>query len=171
MMYRSLFEQKSVGILYHFTSLNSLPRILKQGFLKGNKHTAAEMSFYFKTFSKIIDQTEDLYSYSFTRKRDLKLLTSSPLDIDQYTVRITFDGNRMSDKYSFFPISEINYTRNNNTSEAEERILSKDPTIPINKYILDVFIPFSFINKKYSFDYKQLIKECSKLSRLITIGE
>ena len=160
-----LFESKQVGIIYHFTNLKSLPNILTKG-LKGNKYTAQEFKIDYKTFGSY-DINETLYSYSFTRNKNLKLSLQDHKDINEYKIRIKLDGNKMSNKYYFTPISEYNYTRYNNTSEAEERILSKFQFISITNYILNINIPFDVLSKP-SNEYIYLFNQCRKLSKLIT---
>ena len=141
--YISLFEAKQIGIIYHYTKLYNTISILEEG-LKGNQKrtTMFNNPKFFKTFSKSLN---GLYSYSFTRDKNFIMSTRQRNHFG--TVRFTLDGNNMSNKYRFFPISEFaDYSKKqtsrsiNDQVETEERILSKDPYINLNKYILLITI-------------------------------
>jgi hypothetical protein len=112
-----LKEAKQVGILYHFTSLNNLKPILESGVLlstKGRKYV------------------------SFTRNKNL-----SNLGEDNSQVRLTINGDNLSNKYKLLPYAQ---TKPENPADAylfksNPKIFRKsEPTfeaevvIPIEKY-------------------------------------
>lgn len=124
-------ERKAAGILYHFTDLNSL-----EGIFEENRMVSSA-----------------LYDYiSFTRNYTLG--TSSTWKSNSKNVRITFDGDLMSNRFSFSPFlydpekdplfgnpqdKGIDSRRKSYGDEREERIMKKE--IPnIKRYILQVDI-------------------------------
>jgi hypothetical protein len=87
-----IIESKQVGILYHFTDQEGLEGILNDGGLKTN----------YRNF------------ISFTRS----FLAPKSSTLEHQYVRITFDGNKLSNKYKFQPFADGGYE-----DEMEERIL------------------------------------------------
>ena len=109
-------ERKQLGEIYHFThSLWGLSCILEEDELR---------------FGGEFD------GISFSRNRnmwDIKYMTRD--DNDRYKIRISFDGDGMSDRWKFEPFlydSDFDFK-----DEAEERVLL-DKMIGIRKYIKKV---------------------------------
>ena len=134
-MYKSLFENKQVGIIYHFTDhLFNILGILKMG-MKSDKDTIEYLNFT-KTINVHYDPYDnDLNSYSFTRY--------SKIDSEAFgSIRITLDGDMMSHKYRF-----INFSKQGKSFRkwAECRIISKLNPLPVIKYITGINIPISIV--------------------------
>lgn len=92
-------EQKQVGILYHFTTVDSLKSILIDEGLKN-------------TTNKYI---------SFTRNFDL-LNTSDNFRIGKHIIRFVFDGDKLSTKYKIEPYLDRGWAKRI-SNENEERII------------------------------------------------
>jgi hypothetical protein len=94
-----LIEAKQVGVLYHFTSFYYLHDIIEDNFILKS------------TIMPFV---------SFTRNKQMNTDTVSN------SVRITIDGNKLSDKYRILPHADTEggYGRNT-TDESEERISLK----------------------------------------------
>ena len=124
-------ERKAAGILYHFTDLTSLEGILEE--------------------DRMVSSA--LYDYiSFTRNH--KLGSSNTWKSHKKNIRITFDGDAMSSRFSFSPFlydpekdplfgnpmdKGIDSRRKAYGDEREERIMKKE--IPrIKRHILQVDI-------------------------------
>ena len=136
-----LFERKQVGLLYHWTYLDALEKILKT------------------------DKMWSAMNYiSFSRNKNL--------NFHDRPVKITFDGDKMSDEFKFEPhlyMKDVNYKE-----ESEERIECdeysetketgwEDMISGVKKYIIDIEVSFGeFIFEK---DY-DIEKEFKKLQRL-----
>jgi len=91
-------EAKQVGILYHFTTINNLEDILKSKGLKS-----------------------DFFDYiSFTRNFNLQKTSDYFKD---HKVRLTFDGNKLSNKYKIEPFIDNVGKITRKYGEYEERIL------------------------------------------------
>lgn len=109
-----LNEGKQVGILYHFTRTGELISILENNILKASNMWATN---------------DDLRSFnSFTRNKNGWNVGGFPTD-----VRITLDGNKLSNKYRIQP-----FNMNFGVDEMEERIY-KD-ILNIRNYILNIDI-------------------------------
>jgi hypothetical protein len=117
-------ESKSVGTLYHYTSLENAINIIKSGQLK----------------SSIADQGKE--SISFTRNKDFhKRKTVNGVSSE---VRLVVDGDKLSTRYKISPHAQIGFEKNTPNFEAEEVIISKSPfQIPIENYIVSVEVPVS----------------------------
>ena len=78
---KEITEGRQIGEIYHFTSLDSIPDILESGKLE-----------------PAIDRSEKLGFISFTRNRALSTLGGF-----KSQVRITIDGDKLSNKYQILP--------------------------------------------------------------------
>lgn len=112
-----IFEGKQVGVLYHFTSIYYLLKILdvRNPYLKRG--------------------WERIY-LSCTRNYDMK---SRELKLEKQCCRITLDGNKLSQKYKIEPALDPLYP---DREEREERIFlgkSLDP-IELKKYVIRIDI-------------------------------
>lgn len=93
-----LVEDKQVGLLYHYTSLDGL-----KGILSSNSIKASEEEY----------MGHHLYYVSFTRNKNFHKKTSNWGVKTDY--RITIDGNKLSNRYKIQPFAYIpgwNYTDN-----------------------------------------------------------
>jgi hypothetical protein len=113
---QNLAEAKQVGVLYHFTNYPSLVGIIKSNF----------------------KLTSNIQSYvSFTRNKRMQSDTVSQ------SVRITIDGDKLSNKYKFEPYADAKagYGRSS-TDESEERVsLERYPEgVDISKAIKSIEI-------------------------------
>lgn len=122
-----LDEAKQVGKIYHFTSYKNMIEIIRGGFhLKSG-------------FMKMgPNYTSDREYVSFTRNKSFKS------DSVYVQVRITIDGDKLSNKYKIEPYSDLKggYGRSHNNDESEERVkidIRKYPNgIDIRSYILSI---------------------------------
>lgn len=153
-----LNEAKQIGNLYHFTFFqegNTLFKILKSGVLKPSSARMEKNGYI-----------------SFTRNKSLgNLQFYKP-------VRITIDGDKLSNKYKIQPYSQlkpetdydkeygsdIGYSKANNNSEFEEIINSNKygGSIEIIPYIKQIDIKkknFSNANKQYK---DKILKICQE---------
>lgn len=114
-------EAKQVGILYHFTSYPAMIKIIKDGFkLKGMGETYV----------------------SLTRNKNMQSDTISN------SVRITIDGDALSNKYKIEPYADTTagygrkaiYKKGITGDESEERINADkyNGVVDISKYIKDI---------------------------------
>lgn len=100
-------ERKQVGDIYHFTDVNKLGTI---------------------TYKNELDDINDRGYISFTRNKRMPDTIKEPW-WKVKTVRITVDGDKLSDKYKIQP-----YNDNVSGEETEERIVGKSTVkIPIKK--------------------------------------
>lgn len=118
---QSLEERKSVGLIYHFTSYKGMMGIINSGFKLINKNGV---------------QTEKGENFiSFTRN---KQLTNDTVFTE---VRISIDGNKLSDRYQIKPYSDkiSGYGRFTH-DESEERALVKkrDGYIDISRSVVQI---------------------------------
>lgn len=124
---KEINEGKQVGILYHFTNLFSLMGILETNILKG---------------SNTWDKNEKPF-VSFTRNKNGWGLVSGP----GKTVRITIDGNKLSDNYKISPYDMQNLKRWDDTplDEMEERVFGNINNI--TNYIIEIVIQSKELEK------------------------
>jgi len=132
---KEITEGRQIGEIYHFTSLDSIPDILESGKLE-----------------PATDRSEKLGFISFTRNRALSTLGGF-----KSQVRITIDGDKLSNKYQILPYAQLKpetkrdekdwdtpYSRFTQNSESELIIPSKKYSgkINITPYIkkLDIII-------------------------------
>ena len=131
-----LKEAKQIGNLYHFTYLESIPKIFENG-LRFNLDNS-ESPIYKNTF--YISTTRDYSGKKFFKD-------------SEYVARITLDGNKISENYSIEPIN-VNYIWAKNTGVNlikksvkdvyyEERIFSSKGGYLDPKYIIkiDTIVP------------------------------
>lgn len=99
-----LREAKQVGPLYHFTSYGSMAKIVDEDLTLDPKIQYKRSSYL-----------------SFTRNKHMKSSSISS------NVRITVDGDKLSEKYKIEPYADTKagYGRNN-SDESEERIYVRD---------------------------------------------
>jgi len=113
-IWKDLKEGKQVGLLYHFTRTGNLITILKDNILKASDAWATN---------------DDPRPFnSFTRNKNGWDVGGFPTD-----VRITIDGNKLSNKYKIQP-----FNMDFGVDEMEERIY-KD-ILNIKDYILDITV-------------------------------
>jgi hypothetical protein len=123
-------EAKQVGNVYHFTTLENWEIIKKQGikFIKDN------LSPFNPKYNNI------LYSISVTRDKS----GDTPSAYGKAEVKITLDGDKISNKYKITPVnaSNIFQPKSSDYSKeegwAEERIISNTPGYLSTEYIIDV---------------------------------
>jgi hypothetical protein len=119
-----LNEGKQVGKIYHFTRKDSLKNILNSNKLLGS-------------FQYELNNGKEIWGISTTRNKNLFY--------DNTDVRITLDGDKISDNYQIIPRDywggEYNIPDNPQTiDEDEELIITPKKYIDnINKYILDIY--------------------------------
>lgn len=120
-----ILEAKQVGKLYHFTSIKNLKRIKECDCLIGRRYGI----------------NADRGSYFISTTRDKNLHKSFPVGV-AVEVRITLDGDKLSDKYKIFP---FNFFKDEGLAafmldEKEERIdLGKRPSLQnLSNYILAI---------------------------------
>lgn len=127
---KEITEAKQVGNLYHFTYDTAILKILKNGL-------------YFKPDNTELAKHKDKFYISTTRDyTGTKFAKGSEM-----TVRITLDGNKISEHYSIEPISVENiwakqaignYTKSSKDVFYEERIFSSKGGYLDPKYIIKI---------------------------------
>jgi hypothetical protein len=134
----AIFEAKQVGILYHYTSVVSLMKILKSGELLGSLEYG----------NKFI---------SFTR--DKNFLKHPMRTIKDDAVRIVLDGDKLSNKYKIQPFNyQYRFATRYDDAESEERIYI-DKISNIKNYIIRIEFtrePSEYaieVMNKYNFDW------------------
>lgn len=127
---KEITEAKQVGNVYHFTTLENWENIKKQGIKFGKDN----LSSFNPKYKNII------YSISVTRDKS----GDTPSGYGKAEVKITLDGNKISNKYKIIPVNASNIfypqTSDNSKEEnwAEERIISNNPGYLSTEYIIDV---------------------------------
>jgi hypothetical protein len=122
-IWKDIKEAKQVGKLYHFTSKNNLEKILSSNKLNGS-------------FMYELENGDELYGVSTSRNKNLFY--------DKNNIRITLDGDKLSNNYKIKPrdywYREYNIPDNPQTvDEDEEVILTPNNYIfDVKKYILDI---------------------------------
>jgi hypothetical protein len=170
-----LNEGKQVGVLYHYTSFQSLIQILKTDSLKGKFiNPMEEIDFVWGSRDEDFDKLSNYYKnsdyfsnykvVSFTRdknfhkaERDLGINTE---------VRLVVDGNRLSDNYKIQPYQYIaHYSRSlDGGDESEDICLIKngDRIKNISNYLISIdFIKSNLnqVNKDILFDLQSQFKD------------
>lgn len=121
---RVLSEGKQSGLLYHFTNSTSLKKILEENILVGSfmyEHNGVE-----------------LYGVSTTRNKNLNY------DKQRNNIRITLDGDSLSNKYKIQPRDywnrEYNVPNNPQTIDEDEEVIltPKGQIDNIKKYIMSI---------------------------------
>lgn len=119
-----LIEGKSVGLLYHFTSKNSLEKILDTNKMVG--------SFLYE------DDGIELWGVSTTRNKNLNY------DNQKNNIRITLDGDKLSYNYKIVPTDYwrriYNVADNPQTIDEDEEVIMtpKGFIFNIKKYIISI---------------------------------
>lgn len=119
-----LIEGKSVGLLYHFTSKNSLEKILDTNKMVG--------SFLYE------DDGIELWGVSTTRNKNLNY------DNQKNNIRITLDGDKLSYNYKIVPTDYwrriYNVPDNPQTIDEDEEVIMtpKGFIFNIKKYIISI---------------------------------
>jgi len=148
-----LKEYKQVGILYHYTTFMSVLQILKDDKLKAGETSDSTLK-------------NRLYAVSFTRNKKFHEHTGRSVSFKESAfgnapqVRITFDGNKLSDKYKINPWSQQGpFSKNKKGYESEERIVKSEPFfIPVKKYIISVDIIIDYESLKNKRDIQSQIQ-------------
>jgi hypothetical protein len=162
---KEITEGKQVGDVYHYTYLRQLPLILKSGKLRPSPERLKEKGYI-----------------SFSRDRAL----GSTLGPDKSQVRITIDGNKLSNKYSISPYAQLKpetkrdkenwtapFSRETQDSESELIISSKEygGSIDILSYIKKIDI-IDRNEREFSVggsNFKNWKKEIEKLNKTLNI--
>lgn len=130
-----LKESKQVGILYHYTTLDSALDIIKSTKLIASE--AADSTY-----------TNSIFAISFTRDKRFHTIHNVEFAKSSFgskpQVRFTVNGDRLSNKYKITPYSQGGYfDKGEEGFEAEERVISnKSFSIIITPYIISVDILF-----------------------------
>lgn len=120
---KEINEGKQVGDLYHFTSIVNLKEILK---------------------SKILIPSKERKYISFTRNKNL-----ATLDNEKRDVKITIDGDKLSNKYKIIPYAQTSpetkfddylFKRNPNIFKKSDKSFEAEVIIPVEKYNDKIFI-------------------------------
>lgn len=141
-IFNQLFEGKQVGILYHYTSISAVLKILESG--------------------KMLDRDYNRGYISFTRNG------SGIIGHGMHYARIVIDGNKLANKYKIVPDSqaisggERGPIKSPNKKQAEERIYQKE--VNISNCIIQVDIIQSYANDDLSSWEKDAIEEKTKLN-------
>lgn len=123
---KEINEGKQVGTLYHFTSLNGLYGILKDGFIKPNYENQIST-----TRNKNIVDTSAFFEYSG----------------GQVTIILELDGDKISNNYKIKPYYHDEDTDPSERNPAymskyefEEQIITNGKNFPIFSYLKNVSI-------------------------------
>jgi hypothetical protein len=134
-----LDEAKSIGIIYHFTTLESLYKLVQKRDLKDT----SLVPFDFLSHNGRI---------SCTRNYCLSASPQSPNigTENGYTVRISLNGDAISNKYSVKPVKGLNnndpavFAKNRTDridgDESEEVIIGKSKIYPLKAFVIQVDI-------------------------------
>jgi hypothetical protein len=162
---REINEGKQVGDIYHYTYLRQLPLILKSGKLRPSPARLEKKGYI-----------------SFSRDRAL----GTTLGPDRTQVRITIDGDKLSNKYSISPYAQLKpetkrdkenwvapFSRETQDSESELVIPSKEygGSIDILSYIKKIDI-IDINESEFSIggsNFKDWKKEIEKLNKTLNI--
>lgn len=117
-----ILESKQVGVLYHYTSLENIYKILLTNRLESGD----------------AGMQSDSYDGLFISTTRDKNFHNQKRTIDSTECRIVLNGDKISNRYKIIPHNQIDYdkTRSNNT-ESEEAILS-DVISNLNNYIIRI---------------------------------
>jgi len=132
-LYQLLNERKHVGIVYHFTSFEALPRILQQDLIWGKDR---------------LSTTRDKLFHIDPRRK---------IGSDM-SIRIALDGDKMSDVYKSEPINAGHSMPGSDWGDEAEEMWSGDRfgdgIRPASKYIKEIVFTKKFFEK----DKYQVIK-------------
>ena len=163
-----LQERKQIGLLYHFTSINSATEILKGDRLISS-HTVTlprtiKNDIYFKG-QKFFNAQLPVDSISFTR--DKNFWNISRVLMGELSVKFIVDGDNLSDKYKIQPYNDFKTPVDTGFEklkydEMEEIVIAE--AIPnFSKYVKGVIIKNEMAekmnSKKYIFDFINACKE------------
>lgn len=136
---KEVLESKQVGVIYHFTTLDSLFNMTSKDFT--NKYGIEY--FEFLSFNTHISCTRN-----YCLSTDLFNKTMNP---DKYNVRIALDGNKMSTKFKIKPVlglihsdssifgTELNHLRvSKHEHENEEVVINNGKRFLFKDYILGI---------------------------------
>ena len=118
-----LNESKQVGNLYHFTNKTNLEKIISSDKMVGS-------------FMYELENGKELYGVSTTRNKNLFY--------DENIIRITLDGNKLSNKYKIQPrdywYRQYNVPNNPQTIDEDEEVIltPKGYISNINEYIIKI---------------------------------
>ncbi|MDA3856211.1 MAG: hypothetical protein PF569_08190 [Candidatus Woesearchaeota archaeon] len=120
-------EAKQVGTSYHFTKLKTLKAILTSNSLLAPRNTEMEISGI-------------MYPY-ISLTRDYNLSNGDSEFMPWGDIRISIDGDSVSDKYRVVPFVDMRFLTSNDRkqgrSESENAILTKELT-NLSKYTLQI---------------------------------
>lgn len=143
-----ILESKNIGDIYHFTSINSIFKMLE--FSDFNLFTI--MSYF-----------------SFTRNPEM---FSPELTQDRLQTRIMLDGEKMSHQYKIEPYIDVADSVIRDYGEYEERIIKNEyeDKINITNYIkqIDILYNPKFKNDKYNFIFYNSFSDSSKEEEIIS---
>jgi len=126
-----LNEGKQVGILYHFTDMSSLIKILETNILKASNKFEKEKP---PTVSLTRDKLADIRGVGGTGTK---------------TVRISIDGDKLSNKYKIQPFQDPKIKKD----EMEEKVLTNGID-NFSNYVIKIIIPKKrFSPGKSAYDY------------------
>ena len=166
-----LNEAKQVGNIYHFTTLDSLNKLLDDNFQ--SKYNLEILEFIARndkfSCTRNACLAQDIFSKDISIKKG-------------YIVRIAIDGNKISNKYKIKPQNGLDdnsseKTNLNNTigkkyHEFEEQLISKSKTFKLKDYIKQIDIQNSGKSDK---NFNKIILQLEKnkinydLVRLFTV--
>lgn len=131
-----LVEAKNLGTLYHFTSVNSIEKILEENKLRPHAQT--------------LKNEKEVFGCSLTRDKFFHK-TGDRLDsgVAGISARISLNGNKISERYKIFPfnwfyvfLSTSEETRaRGDYSESEELVVTSEQGLTnLKNYILEISI-------------------------------
>jgi hypothetical protein len=141
---KEIIEAKQVGDRYHFTSLQGLYGILKDGFIKPNSEN----------------------QISTTRNKNVDMSSFFEYSGGQVTVMLTLDGNKISNKYKVKPFrydpTFWSLPVYQDKFEFEEQIITNGENFPIFLYLKSVSITIDNernLNKEMLDQIENILKE------------
>lgn len=170
-------EGKNIGDLYHFTDIEGLAGILDSNELKTSSTPSEDHQRDFQYLSKekraqIQKSGDKRINYiSFSRN---KSFYKQRTKIGRIPItRISFDGNKLSDKYKFIPFNyysgeSATETDRFNDNEGEERIPTNSPISNLNNYIKNINILLDKIEDNETY-LKQAESLISKYPQIISL--
>ena len=111
------------------------------------------------------------YSISFTRDKNFHKVARNLTYVGaNIPCRFTFDGDSMSNKYSFKPFAQKGFEKGKRRFESEERIVSENVfDVPLDKYVIsfDIIIEYEdqkewTMDKVHYLDMVECIQLCKK---------
>jgi hypothetical protein len=126
-----LTEFKQVGLLYHYTSVKKLYSIKECNCLRGSMEPVPGREV---TATRSISTTRNKNLHKLHYFFNLGIGPSSSKD---FLLRLTLDGDLISNRYKIVPYSHFLDKENKYKDEYEERILTPLLT-DLDKYLIDV---------------------------------